>query len=285
MTACIFSHILLSKFSQGLEYGSQSQYPGSSAMPTRRFSETNRSTDAAVIDLLRVDSGLEIAELAAGLGVTATAVRQRLDRLMKAGLVVRSTIAKPRGRPAHAYRLSAAGRMSGGDNFRDLAVVLWREMRGIREPAVRQGLLSRIGSAMADLYRPEVRGETAADRLESVADLMRRRAVSCAVESAPGRRDLPVLASYACPYPELAEEDRAICAAERLMLQELAGAPVALTECRLDGAACCRFTASPANAAPASDPTPGLENAPVAASNAERFPPQHSPTRASEKDV
>ncbi|MFN7812609.1 MAG: helix-turn-helix transcriptional regulator [Planctomycetia bacterium] len=255
-------------------------------MPQPIPTESNRATDAAVIELLRVDSALGIAELAASLGVTATAVRQRLDRLMKGGLVERSTIARPRGRPAHVYRLTAAGRKSGGDNFRDLALVLWREIRGVREPSVRQGLLARIGSALADQYRPEVRGETVADRLESVAGLMRRRAISCGVEpSGPGRHDLPVLASYACPYPELAEEDRTICAAERLMLQDLAGAPVSLSECRLDGAACCRFTAGTADQPQPSEPAPGLENRPVAASNAERFHPVHSPARASERVI
>ena len=46
-----------------------------------------RESDTAVVDLLRGDAALEIGELADRLGVTATAVRQRLDRLMRSGLV------------------------------------------------------------------------------------------------------------------------------------------------------------------------------------------------------
>lgn len=202
----------------------------------------HRSTDAAVIELLRVDSALEIGDLAEALGVTATAIRQRLDRLMRSGLVERKTVARPRGRPAHAYSLTAEGRRCGGDNFRDLAMVLWREVRRVREPSVRQGLLSRIGVAMADMYRPEVSGENAAERLRSLAAVMRRRDVSCDVEQAAAS-GLAVLTSYSCPYPDLAEQDRSICAAERLMLQDLVGSSVELSECRLDGSSCCRFTA------------------------------------------
>lgn len=201
-----------------------------------------RATDAAVIELLRVDAALEIGDLAESLGVTATAIRQRLDRLMRSGLVERKTVARPRGRPAHAYSLTAEGRRSGGDNFRDLAMVLWREVRSVREPSVRQGLLSRIGSAMAAMVRPEVSGENAAARLRSLAAVMRRRNVSCDVEQAADG-NLAVLTSYSCPYPDLAEQDRSICAAERLMLQDLAGCSVTLSECRLDGGSCCRFTA------------------------------------------
>lgn len=198
-----------------------------------------RSTDSAVIELLRLNPALEVGELAAGLGVTATAVRQRLDRLMGAGLVERSTVAKPRGRPSHSYSLTAAGRRVGGDNFKDLAVALWREVRGIRDPAVRTGLLARIGSAMADRYRERVTGQAAGDRLESIAAVLREREISCSVEHSP----LPVLVTRSCPFPDLAEEDRGICSAERLMLQELVGSPVRLTDCRLDGGTACLFVA------------------------------------------
>lgn len=205
-----------------------------------------RSSDRGLIELLRVRGTLGIGELAAALGVTATAVRQRLDRLTQAGLVGRSIAAKNgRGRPSHVYGLTDKGRRSGGDNFRDLAMVLWTEVRSIKEPAVRQGLLSRIAAAMAGLYREEVSGGSARERLESVASLFRGRDLSCEVGHANGGAGpaLPVLTTYTCPYPELAEQDRGICAAERIMLQELVGASVHLSECRLDGGSCCRFTA------------------------------------------
>jgi DeoR family suf operon transcriptional repressor len=203
-----------------------------------------RSADSAVVDLLRIGDASGIGELASALGVTATAVRQRLDRLMRAGLVERTTVRRPRGRPAHAYSLTALGRRTGGDNFRDLAFVLCREIRGVREPSVRQGLLSRIGAAMAGIYRGKISGETSGERLQSVAAILQSRNISCDV-AATDTAALPVLTSYACPYPELAEQDRGICAAERLMLQDLVGAPVTLSDCRLDGGTCCRFTVAP----------------------------------------
>jgi len=186
-----------------------------------------------------------VGDLSAALGVTATAVRQRLERLIRAGLVERSGGDKPqgRGRPAHRYGLTAKGRQSGGDNFRDLALVLWREIRGIHEPDVRRGLLTRIGSAMAGTYRDRVTGPTPEARLESVAALLRERQVSCSVAGVDASGGLPVLTTYACPYPDLAEQDRGICAAERQMLEDLVGTTVKLSECRLDGASCCRFTA------------------------------------------
>lgn len=239
------------------------------------------SSDAALVELLRVDGPSGIGDLARSLGVTATAVRQRLDRLIKAGLVARSSAPADRagrGRPAHRYGLTEKGRRLGGDNFRDLALVLWRELKTVSDPLVRRGLLARVGSALGGLYRGEITGETPRERLQSVASLLRERNLSCGVESVPAAGGLPVLTAYACPYPELAEQDRGICAAERAMLEDLVGAGIRLSECRLDGADCCRFTAT--ESPPAPEPL-ALENMGVGASNAVRFPLQSHPESAS----
>jgi predicted ArsR family transcriptional regulator len=96
-------------------------------------------SDAPLLEMLRVEGRAGISELEAGLGVTATAVRQRLERLMRSALVERSTVSRGRGRPSHVYSLTDKGRRVGGDNFQDLALVLWREVRTVSDPAVRRG--------------------------------------------------------------------------------------------------------------------------------------------------
>ena len=68
------------------------------------------------------------------MGVTATAVRQRLQRLMAEGLIERHTERKGRGRPNHRYSLTEKGERSAGTNFSDLAVVLWEEIKAVDDP-------------------------------------------------------------------------------------------------------------------------------------------------------
>lgn len=205
-------------------------------------------SDEPVVELLRGGAALSVAEICEALGVTATAVRQRLTRLIDAGFVLREQSGPAgRGRPSHAYRLSEAGQRLGGDNFRDLAMVLWREIRSIETASVRRGLLSRIGRSLAEACRARggnfEKSGSPASRLASVASALQERKIVCeCVQGSEPSGPLAVLTTHTCPYPHLAEADRGICAAERVMLEELVEAPVRLAECRLDGDACCRFT-------------------------------------------
>ena len=116
------------------------------------------------MDLLRRRGELRISELSASMGVTATAVRQRLDRLMEAGYVQRHTQVAGRGRPSHAYELTEEGRRQTGSNFADLAIALWEEVRLIKDPQIRQGLLKRVSSRLASFYTDRIQGDSVAEQ-------------------------------------------------------------------------------------------------------------------------
>jgi DeoR family transcriptional regulator, suf operon transcriptional repressor len=201
-------------------------------------------SDRTILDLLRQRGEMTVAELETALGVTATAVRQRLNRLLDQGYVEKrkDPAATGRGRPHHCYGLTRSGLRKVGTNFSDLAIALWQEVRAVEDPQVRRGLLQRIASRLADGYRDRVEGRNLAERMESLAELFGERQIPFAVEAADGQ--LPVLTALACPYPDLAEQDRSICAMERIMVSDVLGERVVLDQCRLDGAACCTFAVS-----------------------------------------
>ena len=92
---------------------------------------------------------MSVTEVAGATRVTATAVRQRLTRLMGLGLVERELAIADggragRGRPCHRYSLTEKARRQAGNNFPDLAIVLWHEIRGVKDQEIRRGLLERI---------------------------------------------------------------------------------------------------------------------------------------------
>jgi predicted ArsR family transcriptional regulator len=199
------------------------------------------SSDVGILDLLRKTGPLGVAQLATATQVTATAVRQRLVRMMAQGLVDRELARAGRGRPSHRYRLTDKGRRQTGANFVDLAMALWQEVRAIEDPEVRRGLLQRIAKTMAKMYGEQITGSTTAERMHSVSRVFNERNVPFEVDESGS---LPVLTALACPYPELAEQDRGICALEKMMFAELVGSGLRLADCRLDGEECCRFVSN-----------------------------------------
>lgn len=199
------------------------------------------SSDADLLELLRTGGPRSVSELAIATEVTATAIRQRLSRLLAQGLVQREAVRIGRGRPRHRYGLTQKGLRLTGSNFTDLALVLWREIVAIEDTVVRRTLVDRVVKALASGYLAEIEGGTTAERMESIRELLAERRLPCTVD---GSRELPVLTSHACPYPELAEEDRGICDFEKLLYSELLGHNLELSRCRLDGDGPCQFRPS-----------------------------------------
>lgn len=196
-------------------------------------------TDLVVLDLLRKTPSLTTAEMAEAMEVTATAVRQRLSRLMGQGYVERVSAKAGRGRPTHKYRLTIRGERKAGANYADLALALWDEIRSIEDPEVKRGLITRIAKRLVGMYSSEVRGADAEQRVRELMALFVGRQIPLEYEE--GEEGKPVLNVLACPYPEIAEQDRAVCTLEKAMFAELLGQNMTLSHCRLDGETCCTY--------------------------------------------
>lgn len=198
------------------------------------------TSDAGLLDLLRITGPLSVLELADAMEVTPTAVRQRLVRLLAQNSIQREATRHGRGRPRHRYWLTEKGLSLTGSNFTDLAMTLWLDIRQKGDPELHRETLRRIARALASGYASQIRGETPAERMQSLADILSRRRIPVSVENS---NHGSILTEHACPYPKLAEQDGDICNMERMMFSELLGQNVELTQCRLQGGNECRFQA------------------------------------------
>jgi len=215
-------------------------------------SEDLRSVDRQLLMALRGGEELGIGELTEELGVTATAVRQRTERLLDMGLIEREKIVAGRGRPTYRYRLTVVGFRCVGTNPIDLADAMWREILAIEDEALREQILSAVAARLGRQFAAEVSSSPDAStnkecdsfetRMKKLSEMMSARHMATEV-SHSGR--LPVLDIGACPFPSLTDtsDDRAMCRLEEQMISEALGHPVHLSSCRLDGDACCQFTA------------------------------------------
>ena len=203
------------------------------------------SSDRALLDLIRRGGPLTVAEMAASLGVTGTAIRNRLARLLGDGLVERRAEHGARGRPRHAYQVSVLAQKRLGQNYADLAVALWEEMMNtVADRKLRRLLFIRVTDRLAEIYRGQMTGQEWEGRLVQLSNLLHDRGVEAEVTNdASGA--IPILRQHSCPYYELAEADPAICALERKMFEKVLGRSLRLSQCRLDGDRFCDFQAKP----------------------------------------
>jgi predicted ArsR family transcriptional regulator len=203
------------------------------------------SSDRSLLDLIRRQGPVTVAEMAQALGVTPTAVRNRLGRLVGSGMVERRTEHGGRGRPKHAYRASVEAHKRLGQNYADLAVALWDEMmRTVEDRKLRRLLFSRITERLAELYRSQVTGDAWEGRMVQLGTILHDRGIEAEVTRGGGGM-MPVLKQHSCPYYELAETDRSVCAMERKMFEKILGRQLRLSQCRLDGHRSCDFEAKP----------------------------------------
>jgi predicted ArsR family transcriptional regulator len=205
----------------------------------------SESSDRPLLDLIRRDGPLTVAAMADRLGVTATAVRNRLTRLVEAGLVERRAESGGRGRPKHTYTASDQTLRGLGQNYADLAVVLWDElMSTVADRKLRRFLFGRVTERMAQMYRSQLHGDEWEGRLVQLGTILHDRGIEAEVTRTDGSA-LPVLKQHSCPYYALAEVDRAVCAMERKMFEKVVGRGLRLSQCRLDGHRSCDFEAKP----------------------------------------
>ena len=203
-----------------------------------------RTVDRELLDALRGGESVGISDLTERLGVTATAVRQRLERMLESGLVERTKVVAGRGRPTFTYQLTLLGHRRAGADHAELADAMWHEILAIPDADVRNQILSGVARRLGAKYRQQVEqgteGDSLAARMKSLTQVLAGHRIPADVLTSG---NLPVIGFSVCPHPDLANEAerKAMCRLEEEMLSEALGSEVHLKSCRLDGDQCCQF--------------------------------------------
>jgi predicted ArsR family transcriptional regulator len=195
-----------------------------------------------LLSLERLGKGT-VQDLCDAAGVTATAVRQRLVRLQSLGLVDRQAVREGRGRPHHTYQVTELGRRQLGDNYTELARLLWSELHSIDELDIRNRVKGRIRDAMVRQYGANVNATALSDRFSQLGTALASRGFSVEVTSmeADSHELLPILRENHCPYHDLAQQDSGICELEQQVFEQVLGVPLTLVSCCREGHHCCEF--------------------------------------------
>lgn len=194
-----------------------------------------------------------IKDLAADLGVTASAVRQHLVHLEAQGAIRAERVREGVGRPYFVYSLTEQAHGLFHKDYGELATLLLEEVASSQGPDAFQDVLRRVSDRLAAHYRGQMAGRELAERLQAWAALLDERGV--AVEIVKTEQGY-VLREYGCPYHNVAARNRAVCEMERQVMARLLSSGVRRTQCVLDGARGCQFVISDRVAEDGAGPQP-----------------------------
>ena len=198
-----------------------------------------QARDREFMETLRSVGPVTVQQMCECLDVTATAVRQRLNRLEANGLVSRITEKSGRGRPSHSYQVTEIGQRQLGDNYGELARILWEQIVSIDDASIRERLFGQIRDALATKYGRGVSFDSPiVDRVEQLQGQLSDEGFSVESDSSGS---LPILRENNCPYLDLAKEDSQICELEQAVFEQVLGTEVRLTQRCVDGHNCCEF--------------------------------------------
>ncbi len=195
--------------------------------------------DREILQYLHRHGEADVQQLCDVLGVTRTAIRQRISRLEGSGLLESGLQSQPRGRPRNVYHVTAKGVNSLGEDYRELAVVFWESIIGLKDAEVRESLIVQVRDRLAERFRRQLTETDSVDeRLDQLADEMKSSGFNIESDHSTA---LPILRETNCPFPMLADVDETICQVERQVLEQVLGAPVAFRHRCRDGHHCCEF--------------------------------------------
>jgi predicted ArsR family transcriptional regulator len=125
-----------------------------------------------------------------------------------------------------------------GDNYAELALLLWDELHGIEEASIRERVANRVRDVLVRRYGNAVQGGSLNERFGELKSALAERGFRVEVET---QGLFPVLRETNCPYHELAQRDSGICELEQQVFEQVLGTPLKLVSCCRDGHGCCEF--------------------------------------------
>lgn len=182
-------------------------------------------------------------DIAAVLGVDASAVRRHLDNLVSQGLVEAFDVIEGPGRPKKFFRITNAGRETGPRNYPLLLALL---MKKVSEGEGRKKLLRYLEAIAADLAGPESRHKDAKMRLDLLLAKYNALGFEAEIRHEDGQT---VLVQRNCPFLAAAKDDPSgFCQAfdEGIMRAALPGHDVVLQSSLAHGDVICRHLISKA---------------------------------------
>lgn len=204
-----------------------------------------QSTRHQILEYLQRHGRATVKEFGALLGLTSTGIRQHLTVLERDALVEAREERGRVGRPTLVYSLTEKADSLFPKSYDVLASVLLEEIRATEGNEKLHQMLHNVAQRLADPFSDRVKGKPLPDRVRETARIMEEQ--GCLVDCLEADGDY-YIDEYTCPFPKVAERDRAICALHVEFVSLLSGGDTRLTRSLLRGEQACTYRIRPAAA-------------------------------------
>ena len=198
-----------------------------------------QSTRQQILEYLQRQGRATVKELGKLLGLTSTGIRQHLTVLERDGLVDAHEERGRVGRPTLVYSLTEKADSLFPKTYDALASVLLEEVRSSQGNQRLHELLHKVAERMALPYSERVQGKPLSGRVQETARIMEEQ--GCLIDVREAEGDEYFIDEFTCPFPKVAEKDRAICALHVDFVRILTGADTRLTQSLLRGERACTY--------------------------------------------
>jgi len=219
--------------------------------PALRDAVTLSSQARELVQALKQAGEAGAEDLAANLGITASAVRQQLDGLAADGLVTHRPQPRGRGRPTHLYRLTRAAEPLFPKAYGGLTNELLGYV-GDADPALVDDIFDRRRQRRLEAaqVRLAIRGEDLGARVAELARILDEDGYLAGFEALPDGTYRIV--EHNCAVLDVAERYGQACSSEISFLrQALPDARIERVSHMIAGAHSCAYSVTPVPAGPA----------------------------------
>ncbi|MEM1242505.1 MAG: metalloregulator ArsR/SmtB family transcription factor [Cyanobacteria bacterium P01_H01_bin.26] len=219
-----------------------SKSPKKNSSPRKKRGKKDQPrTRRAIIHLLKRSGAMDAHAIAEQMGISAMAIRQHLYALQDEALVAYEEEARPMGRPAKLWHLTAAADRFFPEGYAELTHSL---IQSVTEAFGEEGLnrlLDIRTQQQLEAYHSQMKDQGLQERLETLADI--RTDEGYMAEVLPQADGSVLLVENHCPICAVAETCTGLCARELEVFQAVLGEHVEVerTEHILNGSRRCAY--------------------------------------------
>ncbi|HEU4759250.1 MAG TPA: winged helix-turn-helix transcriptional regulator [Dehalococcoidia bacterium] len=202
-----------------------------------------QSTRQQILEYLQRQGRGTVKDLGQLLGLTSTGIRQHLTVLERDGLVEAREERGRVGRPTLVYSLTEKADGLFPKSYDLLAGVLLEEVRASDGNEKLHQLLHKVAARLASPHTERVEGRPLPERVKETALIMQEQ--GCMVDCSEGDGEY-YIDEYTCPFPKVAQQDRAVCALHVEFVRILSGGDTRLARSLLRGERACTYRIRPA---------------------------------------